>query len=143
MKQCNRCNETKPLEEFQKRSRNKDGHTEMCKICKRAYDNAHYKANPERRTYIRENSRKRIKVVRDWLIGYLQTHPCIDCGESDIVVLEFDHRSDKTSEVSSLMRVGNLETVQKEVAKCDVRCANCHRRKTAKDFRYWRLTPIV
>lgn len=143
MKICNVCNESKPLEEFQKRSRNPDGYTNMCKVCKRAYDNAHYKANPERRSYIRENSGQRIKLVREWLREYLSTHPCIDCGISDIIVLEFDHRGDKVSDISKLMRRGNLETIQSEVAKCDVRCANCHRRKTARDFGSWRIASLV
>lgn len=139
MKQCNRCSETKPLEEFQKCARNKDGHTGMCKVCKRAYDSAHYKANPSRRTYIRENSDKRIAAVRDWLVDYLRANPCVDCGNDDIIVLEFDHRENKIDNISLLMKRGNIETVKAEVAKCDVRCANCHRRKTAKDFGSWRL----
>jgi hypothetical protein len=143
MKQCNRCLELKPLEEFQKRAKNKDGHTYMCKVCKRAYDNAHYKENPERRMYIRANSDNRIRIVREWLMDYLKSHPCVDCGNDEIVVLEFDHRGDKEANVGDLMRSGNLATVQREVAKCDVRCANCHRRKTANDHGSWRLASLV
>lgn len=143
MKECNVCHESKPLDDFQKRAGNKDGRTGMCKPCKRAYDNAHYKANPSRRDYIRANSNKRIRLVQDWLRDYLSSHPCVDCGEDDIVVLEFDHRGDKTTNVSDLLKVGNIETVSKEVAKCDVRCANCHRRKTANTLGSWRIAGIV
>lgn len=113
----------------------------MCKVCKRAYDNAHYKSNPDRRSYIRKNSDERIKIVRVWVRDYLLTHPCVDCGNDDIIVLEFDHREDKVSDISTLMRKGNLQTVQREISKCDTRCANCHRKKTAKDFGSWRLSP--
>ena len=139
MKQCKNCLESKPLDKFQKRAKNKDGYTNMCKVCKRAYDNAHYKANPERRQYIRRNSDKRIRIVREWLMDYLKSHPCVDCGNDEIVVLEFDHRGDKEANLSDLMKRGNLSTVQLEVAKCDIRCANCHRRKTARDYGSWRL----
>lgn len=58
MKTCSTCKESKTLDEFQKRSRNKDGYAGMCKVCKREYDNNHYKSHPERRRYIRANARK-------------------------------------------------------------------------------------
>lgn len=139
MKTCSKCGLSKPLEEFQKRAKNKDGHAGICKLCKREYDNAHYKANTDRRQYIINNKLARRKKVQEWILQYLKEHPCIDCGESDIVVLEFDHRGDKLNHVSILIRTHALESVKKEVAKCDVRCANCHRRKTARDFGNWRL----
>lgn len=69
----------------------------------------------------------------------LLAHPCVDCGETDPVVLEFDHRSDKSDNIGSMLRHGtSTETMEREIAKCDVRCANCHRRKTAKQFGWWK-----
>ncbi len=71
--------------------------------------------------------------IRAWLLKYLSDHPCVDCGESDPIVLEFDHRdrSTKAFDISRAMdgRV-SMQTLMSEVDKCDVRCANCHRRKT-------------
>ncbi len=63
---------------------------------------------------------------------YLLTHPCIDCGETDPVVLEFDHVTGiKKANIADLTRCSySLETLEKEIAKCEVRCANCHRRVT-------------
>ena len=69
------------------------------------------------------------------MVGYLATHPCIDCGESDPIVLEFDHRnpSEKKDEISHMVSTAApLSSLEAEIEKCDVRCANCHRRKTAK-----------
>lgn len=64
---------------------------------------------------------------------YLLAHPCIDCGEADPLVLEFDHRGDKRSAVVDLMRRhAPWEEIIVEIQKCDVRCANCHRRRTAR-----------
>lgn len=64
---------------------------------------------------------------------YLLTHPCVDCGITDIRVLEFDHRDGKQGRQYSLAvriyKVG-LEGLKAELAKCDVRCANCHRIRT-------------
>jgi len=53
---------------------------------------------------------------------------CVDCGSSDIRVLEFDHvRGTKIASVSSMVRRGRaLSIIQAEIAKCDVRCRNCH-----------------
>lgn len=72
---------------------------------------------------------------------YLKTHPCVGfegpCpyGERDPVVLEFDHvRGKKSFEVGTGKNGAyGLERLKAEIEKCEVRCANCHRRKTNKD----------
>jgi 5-methylcytosine-specific restriction endonuclease McrA len=70
-----------------------------------------------------------LRLVR----AYLREHLCTDCGEPDIVVLEFDHLRDKTAAVSALVHQGvSWERVLEEIAKCEVVCANCHRRRTAR-----------
>lgn len=70
---------------------------------------------------------------RGRLIKYYATHPCVDCGESDPVVLHFDHvRGTKIHNVSRMVRTHNWRKVAAEIAKCEVRCANCHTRITAK-----------
>jgi len=65
-------------------------------------------------------------------IKYLSTHPCVDCGETDFRVLDFDHVSDKKlANVSNMVwKPSPLATIKKEIAKCEVRCANDHRRVT-------------
>ena len=71
---------------------------------------------------------------------YLRAHPCVDCGEEDIIVLQFDHvRGKKRGNVSSLARQGlPLDIIIKEIAKCVIRCANCHVRKTAKEQNWYK-----
>ena len=41
-KTCNKCGETKPLDEFVKDNRRKDGHRPLCKECKRKEDRERY-----------------------------------------------------------------------------------------------------
>lgn len=78
-------------------------------------------------------SRRGRAEVREWIHTYLQEHPCIDCGESDVRTLEFGHRDGekKSAAVAVLARGGHsLGRVRAEIDRCDVRCANCHRIRT-------------
>lgn len=77
------------------------------------------------------------------VFAYLIDHACVDCGETDPVVLDFDHLRDKVDNVSSLvvLRRPWLEILA-EIAKCEVRCANCHARKTARGIGSYR-TKVV
>lgn len=58
------------------------------------------------------------------------------CGETDPVVLDFDHRPGETKfeHVSTLTSWGRFDALLREMKKCDVLCANCHRRVTRKRF---------
>jgi L-lysine 2,3-aminomutase len=77
---------------------------------------------------------------RDMVFEYLSKHPCVDCGESNPVVLEFDHvRGQKLSTVSKLKNSNTRwRKLLIEIEKCDVRCVNCHRRRTFEQFNYSR-----
>ena len=73
---------------------------------------------------------------------YLSTHPCVDCGETDIVVLEFDHlgKDKKLDDVAHMIPRGySLDKIKKEIAKCEVVCCNCHRRRTYTRANCYRL----
>lgn len=76
-----------------------------------------------------------------FICEYLATHPCVDCGERDPVVLEFDHvRGEKEWEVAHMVRCAYpIARIKAELLKCEVRCANCHRRKTAQQFGWYRV----
>ena len=64
---------------------------------------------------------------------YLRAHPCVDCGESNLNVLDFDHLRDKTDDVANMVAGGRpWSEIEWEIAKCEVCCANCHARRTAQ-----------
>jgi hypothetical protein len=73
--------------------------------------------------------------------AYLSSHPCVDCGLADIAILEFDHRDpvEKRMEIARLASNAGWPTVLREIEKCDVRCANCHRQRTARQFSWAKL----
>jgi 5-methylcytosine-specific restriction endonuclease McrA len=99
------------------------------------------KAYRARRDYyitnnVRLKTERRLRYIQR-VLEYLIEHPCVDCGENDPVVLDFDHKSDKVASISYLLgTVAGWERVEKEIEKCEVRCANCHRRKTARDQKW-------
>lgn len=86
----------------------------------------------DRKNLYAAQKRHRLKV-RAKLFDFLSTQSCIDCGERDPVVLEFDHRDQKKKfKIVAKMLSGHYswQSVKREIEKCDIRCANCHRRKT-------------
>lgn len=140
-KVCTKCKCQKSLDLFSARKKSKDGHASWCRECfkasweKRYYDNhKHYRDSHNRsRNKIRlQNSRR--------VFEYLSCNPCITCGESDPIVLEFDHRNkdEKLENISNLILNSSWNQIESEIEKCDVMCANCHRRKTAAQFEYRR-----
>ena len=86
-----------------------------------------------------ERNRKRKNIIKKRVWEYLKLHPCVDCGESDIRVLDFDHvRGHKRANVQRLVNSYYCwKTVEIEIQKCDVICANCHRRKTANEQNWY------
>lgn len=139
MKVCGKCKIEKPEEGFWKRSAVSHGLSTWCKKCHSEYDRDRYKNSKSERDRKKRNQARNIKKSQDYIINYLLANPCVDCGEKDPVVLEFDHINpeEKISNVSELMKF-SINKVIEEIKKCEVRCANCHRRKTAEQFKTWK-----
>lgn len=139
MKKCSNCKTKKNLEDFHKASQKPDGVQSVCKICKKDMDAARWEQpgfKEKRKIQMRSRREKLMQRVYE----YLLEHPCVECGESDPVVLEFDHLNDKLLEVSEMLRSAwSWDNIYKEIQKCEVRCANCHRRKTANQMDWFIL----
>ncbi len=135
MKQCTKCLETKPEEDFPWRKKN-EKRASTCKVCQRLLAKAHYETN---KPYYLAKSKTARPVLRErgkaYIIQYLETHPCVDCGESDIEVLEFDHiiplDDFRAPRVGTLVE-RSIVRIDEEIAKCEVRCSNCHTRRTRR-----------
>lgn len=138
LKTCSICREIKPLQVFTVSRKSKDGHTSYCRECVSAANKRRYL---ERSHEVRQRLRVFNKKLRDEkarkVFEYLQAHPCVDCGEADPVVLEFDHRDPATKlrNVAQMIEARfSWGKIEAEIAKCDVRRANCHRRKTSRQL---------
>ena len=73
-----------------------------------------------------------------WYVdNYLLTHPCIQCGETDRMVLEFDHRLPNKKSFAikaSIQRNVSFARLKQEIEKCDVRCVKCHKIRHINDI---------
>lgn len=106
----------------------------------KAYQRRHYEANKELYKERAKVSREAQKIKnKEYVKQYLLTHPCVDCGITDVRVLQFDHREPDGNHkpISRLIKSRGL--LEKEIAKCDVRCANCHMIRTAEQFGWSRM----
>jgi len=76
--------------------------------------------------------KQRLRLERTtYLIEFFEKHSCADCGESDPVVLEFDHLRDKRFSIGSKLCTATWNDILAEIEKCEFVCAN-HRRRTAQ-----------
>lgn len=76
--------------------------------------------------------RKRLIELSIWFRELKSRLTCIRCGENHPATLDFHHRdpSSKVAAVSEGVRDGwKRERILAEIEKCDVLCANCHRKE--------------
>lgn len=140
-KTCTKCNSTKPTIDFSFRNKAKEKLCSWCKSCQKGYKDQHYQDNRDK--YIRKmhtHRRKHRTEMYTKMMTYYKSHPCLDCGEDDYIVCQSDHtRGKKRDCISHLIHRGcQWSEIEKELAKCETRCANCHMRKTAKEFDWYK-----
>ncbi len=141
LRHCSRCDLWKPVEDFPHKDRRRGTRRSYCRDCCLIYGREHYRLN--RSAYLKKARKRRMRyrnACQLFAYDYLMAHPCVDCGEANPVVLDFDHKdpATKTREVAWFVRRQDLVGLAAEIAKCEVRCANDHRRKTARDLGYAR-----
>lgn len=104
------------------------------------YQKAYYK---QHRKELLEDQKARSqgykKANRKLLWDYFESHPCVDCGEKDPIVLQSDHIDPKTKlfNIGESISSYSWSTIQAELVKCETRCANCHARRTAIQQRWY------
>ena len=107
----------------------------------RKYAPEYYQANRDR---IRKQTALRKKRIKAWFAEFKSTQECARCGESHPACLEF-HHVDPKGEVDKSMRkyaaistlvsgARGIDTIKRELRKCQVLCANCHRKHHADEW---------
>lgn len=131
-KMCCTCKEIKPLTEFNKNVKRKDGVGTKCRDCMKVYLKTHYHKNPN---YYRNKALRGKKDLAVFVNELKSKTPCKDCGQYfDPVCMDFDHLEgfDKLGNISRFTNSGCTQKVLQEITKCELVCACCHRLRTKK-----------
>lgn len=146
MKLCSKCGENKPESNFYIRDKRTGRLHAQCKQCYSQQRAKSYRQHYQKyKATYRVNAQRRRQRLRDEfrknMIAYADGKYCIDCGETDSVTFEFDHidPATKSFNVSQAVRLGySWEKVLEEIKKCQIVCANCHKRRSAKQFGWYK-----
>ena len=138
-KRCPKCGQNRALEHFWRDAGRPDGLQIHCKPCMRAYREANAERVKETQRRWREKNRPKLNAAERarrmgkaaYIASVKENRPCADCGGNfPVPCMEFDHvRGEKVNAVANMARSGgfSLESIKREIAKCDLVCANCHR----------------
>ena len=146
MKVCTKCLIEKTDTNFFIRDKQTGRRHSQCKECyslhRRTYYAAHYEKYREH--YLQRAKQRRHQLRADFhkrMLDYLSDKSCLICGEDDIRVLEFDHivPSEKRFDISQGVRLGyNWDEIYQEIAKCRILCANCHKKHTSSQNKWYK-----
>ncbi|RJQ36972.1 hypothetical protein C4559_04565 [Candidatus Microgenomates bacterium] len=137
MKKCKKCGFSKPLNKFYKR---KTGlrvgeYYEKCSDCYKIRGRNYYHQNRKRQLELAKRRKNKYVEERRKFLESIKNNPCFDCGKRyPPWIMDFDHREGeiKIGSISHLAirNTSNFEKLKKEILKCDLVCANCHRNRT-------------
>jgi len=127
-KRCYECKKLKLLKCFSLSASKKDGYCTQCKLCHKEFVRKNYLKNKEK---VLKQVAQRKEEYRKWYAS-LKNKPCTDCKkEYPSYVMDFDRLSDKKFQISFAAKHGwAKEKILKEISKCEIVCANCHRIRT-------------
>lgn len=96
-----------PIENFPWKNRFLGKRHAVCKTCTAKRSQRLYREDRKSQLErVKVNNQRYRQTAREFILEYLSTHPCANCGESDPRVLEFHHEGNKEAEVSRLMGRG-------------------------------------
>lgn len=126
-------------------NRKGEGLQDRCRGCNKIQSRQYYADNREKHLLVIRKRKERILIeTQNKYLKYLSSHPCKDCNEKDVLVLEADHLQDKKYNISNMIRTGySWLKILEELDKCEIVCANCHRRRTYKRLGSYRNSQMV
>lgn len=129
MKTCTKCKSAKAPQEFNKKKDSKDGLQSRCKTCV----SARYHNNKQlAQKYTKRQKLKRRLEYTNRIIEIKKRTSCVDCGNANPIVLQFDHVSGQKFKAITTMvhECYSWDKILEEIHKCELVCANCHQIRT-------------
>ena len=134
MKRCGLCKQEKNLVEFNKKT-GRD-YQPFCRLCDNKKSRERYAANKQHHIkVIAERNKQYKKETDDYIRNLKSSTKCADCKKKyHWFQMDFDHIIGKKDRAVSKMvaQKVSLERIKKEIEKCELVCANCHRLRTYK-----------
>ena len=131
MRVCGTCGKKKSDNAFAFKNKAKGTRHTSCKACKTIYNATWYEANKTVHRKATRRNRIKYKITIQAITDKRKNTPCTDCGRSyPPHAMDFHHveSSSKDQAVSALIANGAaIDRVEREIAKCLVLCAVCHR----------------
>jgi len=120
--------------EVQRKGRCKPCGKIYAQVWDRAYSKRHTKALKETAQGLAQlkKSRDKRRARHRLLIFEEKNKPCVDCGKTyHHSLMDFDHRPDEIKKFAvASMKIQSIKLISIEIAKCDLVCCLCHRRRT-------------
>lgn len=141
-KVCKTCEEEKDIEQFYVVHRHNNCRRSDCISCVSTKQKAAYIKRCEAQGKVKKDKKVIVKknYNRQKFYDLMKTKSCMDCQESNIACLQFDHRdrANKNFNIADGVCTKAWSLVEEEIKKCDVVCANCHMKRTAKQFNWYK-----
>lgn len=133
-KACSKCGEEKPLTEYNKDKRMKDGLRKFCRVCGKAYYRKYREENPEkviayRKKWKKENREKVRADKRKWAKGWMERNPDVAKARSK------KYREDNPEKIKAAGKKWRKENPEKKRLHNSKRRAVL-REATTEDFSY-------
>lgn len=144
---CTKCGEEKCLDEFFFRNKKTGKRHAQCKDCynkTRKYKEHYDKHKEEYKGRALKRKSNLVMENQNKMLDFLSKCKCADCGETNPIILEFDHINpqNKAHTIAKMLPTHLWESILVEIEKCEVVCANCHKIRTAKQFNWYRLRSV-
>lgn len=139
-KTCPGCKTHQDRSNFSKHGSRYDGLQSICKSCEKIRNKAYYKSTPEKNSARKMYTTLRRELIRTFTQPLVE-NGCVDCSRYIPNAMDFDHvTGEKRINISNLATIKcsdevMLDMLQQELSKCEVRCANCHRKATMARYK--------
>ena len=128
VKECSKCHQILPLDNFRWKNKSLNKKHSQCKQCQSLADKKHYAESEKRRKAVRQltDLQKQSNIE---FIEFKKQQGCQKCGEKRFYVLDFHHKNpnEKVNEIAHMIKSSSIDNLEKEINKCVLLCANCHR----------------
>lgn len=125
---CSCCKVLKENSEFGLNNSKKSKLQSRCKECRKKEIRIFYKNNKQK---VIKRNKEKTSTIKRIIKEFKETRACIKCGYDEPCCLEFHHINpeDKKFNIAhACTKKVSLETLMKEIEKCIILCANCHRK---------------